>query len=487
MAGVGFELKKLFKKKGLFASFKAYGYSSLICAGPMLLGVILILGILMLCNYFGRSRFDRELIICMITYTLLASLLVTGFLSMAVTRYIADMLFEEKKDAVISSFWGSAGIMLVFGGTIWGIFLFFSGASLIEGFLMFTFFGELIITWNATNYLTAIKDYRGILLSLMAAIGISLALSAFLLFVNVPTTVSVLTAVTVGYGSMLTWHLVLLYRYFPQGETSAFYFLHWVDRFLPLAFTGLFSTVGLMSHLVVMWLGPLQVRVKGLFVGAPFHDVPALLAFMTTLITTVNFVVSVEVNFYPKYRNYFSLFNDRGTIGDILQAEREMLSVMKSELWYTSLKQLFATALAISLGELLLKHVPLGFNDLMFGYFRILCIGYGLYAVANMLMLMLLYFTDYKGAVEAAGAFALTSTVMTILSLRLDITYFGIGFVAGTVVFFLSAVVRLDYYTKRLPFFILAAQPIVAREKNGVFTRAGRWLNGWLEGGNNGF
>lgn len=48
---------------------------------------------------------------------------------------------------------------------------------------------------------------------------------------------------------------------------------------------------------MIMWVGPLQVQVQGLFVGAPYHDVPALVAFLTILVTTVNFVVSVEVNF----------------------------------------------------------------------------------------------------------------------------------------------------------------------------------------------
>ena len=72
-------------------------------------------------------------------------------------------------------------------------------------------------------------------------------------------------------------------------------------------------------------MGPLQVKVQGLFVGAPYHDVPALIAFLTILVTTVNFVVSVEVNFYPKYRNYYSLFNDNCAIGDIKQAGKEMV------------------------------------------------------------------------------------------------------------------------------------------------------------------
>lgn len=41
MAGIGFELKKLFRRKGLFASLRAYGYAGIICTGPMLLGVVL--------------------------------------------------------------------------------------------------------------------------------------------------------------------------------------------------------------------------------------------------------------------------------------------------------------------------------------------------------------------------------------------------------------------------------------------------------------
>ena len=42
MAGIGFELKKLFSRRGLFASFRAYGYAGIICTGPMLLGIVLL-------------------------------------------------------------------------------------------------------------------------------------------------------------------------------------------------------------------------------------------------------------------------------------------------------------------------------------------------------------------------------------------------------------------------------------------------------------
>ena len=92
MAGIGFELKKLFNRRGLFAAFRAYGYAGVVCTGPMLLGVVLLLGVMFLCDITGGSRHSRELLVCMITYTLLASLTVTSFLSMVVTRFIADQL-----------------------------------------------------------------------------------------------------------------------------------------------------------------------------------------------------------------------------------------------------------------------------------------------------------------------------------------------------------------------------------------------------------
>ena len=350
MAGIGFELKKLFSRRGLFASFRAYGYAGIICTGPMLLGIVLLLGVMFLCDRTGASKQSRELLVCMITYTLLASLTVTSFLSMVVTRFIADMLYEEKNEAVLSSFWGSTGLMLIAGGILYGIFLIFSGVGLIDKFLCFGLFGELIVTWNAMSYLTAIKDYRGIMLSFLAAIAVTFLSGALLLFLGISHVEALMAAVCIGYGIMLLWDVVLLYEYFPQSDISAFLFLRWADEFLPLAFTGLCINIGLFAHLVIMWAGPLGKQVKGLFYGAPSHDVPALIAFLTILITTVNFVVSVEVNFYPKYRNYYSLFNDGGTIKDIMQAGTEMLDVLDQDYIVT------ARAKGLSQMKVLMRH-----------------------------------------------------------------------------------------------------------------------------------
>lgn len=476
MAGIGFELKKLFHKKGVLNTAKAYGYATVICAGPMLLGVILLLGIMAICTFFHTDTHSRELLICMITYTLLASVTVSSFFSMVVTRYVADMLFEDKNRAVLPAFWGSTVIMMAVGSVLYGIFLFFSGATLIQGVLCYILFTELIVVWNAMSFLTAIKDYKGIFLSFAVSVLATVLLGMFLLWLGLPTIESLLFAVTVGYGIMLVWNVILLHRYFPHTDLGAFTFLRWIDAFLPLALSGLFMNIGMFSHLVMIWFSDISVHVHGLFYGAPWHDVPALLAFMTALMTTVNFVVSVEVNFYPKYRNHYSLYNDKGTIGDIKQSEKEMLGTLKTEVFYTALKQLLFTAACIALGGYLLDLLPLGFNEVMRGYFRTLCVAYGLYAIGNMLMLILLYFTDYKGALLTTAVFASATVVFTGISLAFPYVYYGFGFLIAAMVFVIVTALRLDYFTKRLPYYILSVQPLVAEDRSGMFTRLGVYL-----------
>ena len=485
MAGIGFELKKLFAKKGVLNSAKAFGYAAVICTGPMLLGGLLLLGIMVLCMISKTALETRELLICMITYTLLASIFVTSFFSMVVTRYVADMLFEENNKAVLPAFWGSTVIMMAVGCVLYGVFLVFSKVTLLQGILCFILFGELIIVWNAMSFLSAIKDYKGIFLSFLTSVAVSLLVGALLLWLRLPVLESLLFSVTLGYGVMLVWDVILLHRYFPHTTLGAFTFLKWVDAFWPLALSGLFMNIGMFSHLVIMWFSDIGVKVHGLFYGAPWHDVPALLAFMTALMTTVNFTVSVEVNFYPKYRNHYSLYNDKGTIDNIKQAEKEMLCTLKTEIFYTALKQLLFTAIVIALGGYLLDLLPLGFNEVMRGYFRTLCVAYGIYAIGNMIMLILLYFTDYMGALVTTAIFAASTVIFTVVSIFLPNVYYGFGFLLASLVFAVAATIRLDYYTKRLPYYILSVQPLVGEDRSGMFARLGEFLEDKLEGDKN--
>ena len=481
MAGIGFELKKVFAKKGALNAVKAYGYAAVICTGPKLLGILLRFGITGLCLLNDVDIKTRELLVSMITYTMLASTVITSFFSQVVTRFVADMLFSEDNGAVLPSFWGSIVVTMIIGSVVYGTFLIPSGASYLQALLCYTLFGELIIVWTAMNFLSAIKDYKSIFLSFFAAITVSLLTGALLLALKLPVIESLLFSITLGYGVMLVWDVILLHRYFPKTKRSAFTFLKWIDSFLPLAISGLLMIVGMFSHLIIMWYSDIGSQSEGLFFGAPQYDVPALLAYMTSLITTINFVISVEVSFYPKYRNHYSLYNDGGTINNIKQSEHEMIGTLKTELFYAALKQLLFTVLIIAVGGTLLDLLPLGFDELMRGYFRTLCVAYGICAIGNMITLIQFYFTDYKGAMISTAVFTGTTILFTLLSLLLPNIYYGFGFLLSSLVFAVVAVILQNYYTKHLPFYILSVQPLVNEEKIGFFTKISKILKGKLE------
>ena len=373
MAGIGFELKKLFSKKGLFALIRAYGYAGIVCTGPMLLGMVLLAGVRMIATFAGTAKDMQELLICMITYSLLASLLVTNLLSMITTRYTADMLYMNKDDRIMPSFYGSTALMYVIGGLGYGIFLLFSGIEPVHQLCCFILFMELIVVWQEINYLTAVKDYKGILLTFLMAVVAGLAAGYLLVRAGADPVLSLFGCVIIAYGIMLVWYYRLLIQYFPQGRGTSLAFMEWIDRYPQLMGVGTCIGIGLYIHLILMWASPIGVQIKGLFYSAPGYDVPALFAFLSILITTINFVTSVEVNFYPKYQIYFGLFNHGGTLIDIENARDDMIETLLKELSYAFAKQFFATVVFIVGGTLLIPRLPFGFTEEMLGIYRVLC------------------------------------------------------------------------------------------------------------------
>lgn len=95
MAGIGFELRKLYREEGILQNMKAYAYSSLTTIGPMILCIILVFvqQNMMLAN--GSRFIENELFISTMTYCFIFSIVLTSGLSMVLTRFIADMIYQK--------------------------------------------------------------------------------------------------------------------------------------------------------------------------------------------------------------------------------------------------------------------------------------------------------------------------------------------------------------------------------------------------------
>ncbi|WP_060976195.1 exopolysaccharide Pel transporter PelG [Streptococcus sp. CCH8-C6] len=469
MAGLGFELRKVYNKGNFLAKQKAYGYAGIIYVGPMILGILLILAVVYL-SVFGRfDNVERDHLLGLISYSILASLAITNIFSMVVTRYVSDMLYEEKFEKILPSYFSSGAMMLGIGLVSYGLFLFLSGIPLLEIFLNLLLFSELCLIWHAVNYLTAVKDYRSILKTFAAAILIMLGTGFVSIYLSIPY--GLLLSTCIAYAYILVQMIRIMYRYFPKSYEANFEFLIWFDEYFNLFKVGIYLFIGLFAHIVINWFGPLSKGIGGLFRTAPVYDVSAMLAYLVTLVSTVSFVVSLEVVFYPKFRKYYQLYDGVGSVDRINQTEVDMLRTLRNELKYLSWKQLLATLLAMFVGIVLLAVLPLGFNSQMKGYFQTLCLGYGLYAVGNINLLLLLYFVDYEGAKNCSKWFAGISVIFSILTQFIDTSFIGYGFLLASLVLYFTTSARLAEYTKDLPYRVLGSQDIIVYEETGFFTR----------------
>ena len=477
MAGIGFELRKLFSKQGMLQNMEASLYAGIVTAGPMIMGAVLLFGMKYLAIFAGASPHEQDLIVVGITYALLFSLSLVSTLSFLLSRYIADKIYQNQFDRILPALYGAMSILLFVGAIGWGIFLYITALPLEYSILLFILFCLAVAVWLQIIFITAVKDYRRIMLGFALGVCMSLVIGYLLVITGNEVVASLYAAACVGYGMMMFLYTTVIHEYFPMGKGSALRFIEWIERFPPLPFVGFFVTLGLFIHLMLMWSSPWGAQVHGLIYHAPLHDIPALVAFFTILVTTVNFVTSVEVNFYPRYRLYCSLLNNGGSLNDISKAYAEMLTVLKHEMFYLALRQFFVTIIAIVIIGEIISNLGLGFSNEMIGLFRVLCVGYAFFAIGNSIMLFLLYFADNADALLISFTFLFVNAVGTWITIQLPSAFYGFGLVAGGFAMYVVGWLRLSSYTNRLDYFIFSCQPFFFKEPKGILARLARRLD----------
>jgi hypothetical protein len=106
MAGIGFELRRLLRKNTLVGLIEAYAYAGIIGSGPWVFSIV---GILLI-GFFSASVVVPNHLVTQfqtsVTYLVASSLILTGLLQLAFTRFVSDRLFEKKKAMILPNLHG---------------------------------------------------------------------------------------------------------------------------------------------------------------------------------------------------------------------------------------------------------------------------------------------------------------------------------------------------------------------------------------------
>ena len=455
MAGIGFELNKLINKKNFFSKVSGYFYTASSCLGSMILGFVLLFSIQAIAKALGQDNIISQRFTGYITNTVFLSMIIFGFFSLVLSRYISDLIYSKREEQLLPSFWGIVAIIIPISILIYIPMLIISKIETIDIILLLILLAELVCTWTATLYVTILKNYKKITVAFLIAMIVSVLILLFFYNIKIINMEIMILIIIVSYGFVLTFLINLLQKEFKNEDKNTYEFLKWFSKYPILAFTGLFSTLGTLIHFYIMWFSQYGNEIQGLIHSSPSYDFPSIVAYFSTIITSVTFVAILEPNFYKKYSRYFKLINSSGNYKQLNIAKKEMIFTLKVELRNLIIRQIVITLLFVIVISKILSDINIGMTQSMIEIFKVLCAGYSLQAIGNVILQLQLYFSDNKGAFITSAVFLLVTTLGTILTLFLNIAFLGIGVMLGGATMALVGVRRLENYLDNLEYNVL--------------------------------
>ena len=347
MAGIGFELRKMFSEsESTFGDLKAIAYSTLISVGPWLITAVSLNLLLYIAKGYIALRSERILFMATVVYSFIFSQLLVSPWQYIVTRYISDCIYEKKTHELRGALIGIMKLVIIASFLVAKFYLHYSPLSLFYKGVATTLFTLLSASWICMSFVSVLKNYRFVAYSYIAGnllavvLGIVLGRMPIRVTDNILST-NLLLAYTVGMFLtflMLSYHLLSTFK---EKGRSEFAFLRYLKGYTALFFTGLFYTLGVWVHLFINWFMGDSYIISNTFRAAPFYEVALFYAFFITIPSMVYFVVFLETKFFPDYKTYYAHISYKGTMTEINRSLENMMFILKREVFYCMELQFF--------------------------------------------------------------------------------------------------------------------------------------------------
>ena len=105
MAGIGVKLNRIYNKKSLLAYLAGFAYSAVTTIAPMVIAMVQIFVMEKLLDYEKLNYTARELFACTVLYIFVFSLLTASPFNAILSRYMSDVIYEERYDDIMPCFY----------------------------------------------------------------------------------------------------------------------------------------------------------------------------------------------------------------------------------------------------------------------------------------------------------------------------------------------------------------------------------------------
>ena len=100
MAGIGVRLNRIYHKNTITTNIVGFFYSIVMTIAPVLVVILNLMLMQKVLKFNTVGYFDRELFSCTVLYIFIFSLLTTAPFNAVLSRYMSDVIFEDRYEDI---------------------------------------------------------------------------------------------------------------------------------------------------------------------------------------------------------------------------------------------------------------------------------------------------------------------------------------------------------------------------------------------------
>ncbi|NPA66212.1 MAG: exopolysaccharide Pel transporter PelG [Epsilonproteobacteria bacterium] len=441
MAGIGFELRKGLRHDRMLSIAKTYGYSAILSSGPWVISILAIVLVGFISLASGSDTHDTVRFQVVVTYSIAfaSSLIITGIVQLPYTRYVADLLFRQKEEEVLPSYFGTIAASWLVGLPI--VIPFFAwvfedqSKFLITGVV--TTFMVLCGVWISSILAASLKYYKEAVWSYLISYTLIVTMS-YMFGSNIEYLILIFF---LGNLLLLTLLMTLIIKSYNSTRFLRFDFFFAPNFYWSLAISGLFYNLGAWVDKFIFWYHPATGHnVIGKLNASVVYDMPIFLAYLSILPGMAIFFYRLESDFAEKYDLYYDTVRQGGILSTIKKYKNQMVEIIRHSIHEIIIVQGIIDVLLFLTAPYIFD--ALHISRLYLGLFYLLTIG-AMLQLAFMSVQAILYYLDRKKeAMWLSITFFVLNAILTLISIELGPAFFGYGYaISLLIVFILSLII----------------------------------------------
>ena len=450
MAGIGFEIRKILNRDSYFALVRAYTYAGLISSGPWVLSILGLVAIALLAVNINMPTMLITQFQVSVTYLTMASLILTGFMQLSFTRWVSDQLYKKETEPIAPNFGGVLLLVNVVAGTLALVLVFvsFQEDSVIYRALMVAGFVTMCDIWIATIFMSGLKLYKTVVVLFGGGYAISVLLALLLRGYGLE---GLLAGYVLGQFMMLMGMIFIILRSFPAERLIAFDCFKPGAMYTSLMAVGVLFNFAIWADKIVFWIADsTSNQVIGPLRASVIYDMPVFLAYLGIIPGMAVFLVRFETDFVDWYDRFYNAVRGGGSLEEIARMRDAMVSAVRQGLFDIIKIQTLSVLLLIVFAPTIFT--KLGISQLYLPLFYVDAVGASLQVALLAVMNVFFYLDKRREVLMTVIVLSILNVTLSVLSLRLGVTFYGYGFALAMLITVVMALVTLEYKLGRLEY-----------------------------------